>query len=112
MSTINVSCVDQVLNFTNMPVIASGDVNADKINFTFDSAWDSYTKTCVFYRQEGKYFYGLIDSSGNVTIPAVLLQEPGKITFGVSGYKDATVRTSNVLSYAIVEGAYTAVEKD
>ena len=112
MSTINVSCVDQVLNFTNMPVIASGDVNADKINFTFDSAWDGYSKICVFYRQEGKYFYGVIDGDGDVTVPAALLTTPGKITFGVSGYKDTTVRTSNVLSYAIVEGAYTAVETD
>lgn len=112
MSTINVSCVDQVLSFTNMPVIASGDVNADKINFTFDSAWDGYTKTCVFYRQKYDYFYGFIDNNGDVTVPSALLATPGKITFGVSGYKDTTVRTSNVLSYAIVEGAYTAVETD
>ena len=112
MSTINVSCVDQVLSFTNMPVIASGDVNADKINFTFDSAWDGYTKTCVFYRQKDDYFYGFIDNNGDVTVPSALLATPGKITFGVSGYKDTTVRTSNVLSYAIVEGAYTAVETD
>ena len=112
MSTINVSCVDQVLNFTNMPVIASGDVNADKINFTFDSAWNGYSKICVFYRQKDDYFYGIIDGDGNVTVPATLLAAPGKITFGVSGYKDTTVRTSNVLSYAIVEGAYTAVATD
>ena len=95
MSTIKVTCTDQVLSFTNMPVIASGDVNADKINFTFDSVWDGYTKTCVFYRQEGKHFYGLIDSSGNVTIPAALLQEPGKISFGVSGYKVSVICTSH-----------------
>ena len=112
MSTINVSCVDQVLNFTNMPVIASGDVNADKINFTFDSAWNGYSKICVFYRQKDDYFYGIIDGDGNVTVPATLLAAPGKTTFGVSGYKDTTVRTSNVLSYAIVEGAYTAVATD
>ena len=112
MSIIKVTCTDQVLSFTNMPGIASGDVNADKINFTFDSAWDGYTKTCVFYRQKDDYFYGFIDNNGDVTVPAALLATPGKITFGVSGYKDATVRTSNVLSYAIVEGAYTAVETD
>ena len=35
MSTINVTCADQVLTFTNMPVVASGDINADKIAFEY-----------------------------------------------------------------------------
>ena len=56
MSTINVQCSDQVLAFTNMPLISSGDENVDKIKFTFDSNWDGYAITCVFYQQRGEYY--------------------------------------------------------
>ena len=39
MSTIKVSCNDQVMSFDDMPVIASGGINEDQVQFSFDSAW-------------------------------------------------------------------------
>lgn len=113
MSTINVNCVDQVLSFTNMPVIASGDINADHIQFTFSDEWEGFnSKICVFYQQKGDYFYGLLDNNNEVIIPSSVMSKSGNVVFGVSAYKDGVTRTSNVLSYAIVEGAYTEVDPE
>lgn len=109
MSKIEVNVVDQVQTFVNMPVIASGDINADKIQFTFSEHWDGYEKTCVFISDDQKW-YGLIDSNNEVIIPSGTMQKAGYIHFGVSAIKDGITRTSNTLTYGIVEGAYTEVD--
>ena len=111
MSKIEVEVIDQIQNFTNMPVIASGDINADRIKFTFSEEWAGYSKICTFYQQKGEYYYGLVDSNNEVVIPNGVINKPGNIHFGVSGFKDEITRTSNVLTYAIVEGAYTEVDE-
>ena len=110
MSTINVQCTDQVLAITNSPVIASGGINENDIQFSFCSKWDGYAKICVFYRQTGNYYYSLIDSNDKCSIPAECCTSAGKIYFGVVGTKDNVTRTSEVLAYQIVEGAVTTID--
>lgn len=114
MSDILVKCVDQTLQITNAPLIASGGVMEDRIVFDFCSLWDGYTKKAVFYRDKDNiYQVALSGTDGNIAyIPAEVMKEKGKIYLGVygtmaaDGEANAFVRTSEVLSYEIVQGAY------
>ena len=113
MSKIEVQVIDQAMAFKNMPVIASGDVNADIIKFAFSSEWDGYTgKTCTFYQQKGAYFYALLNEDDEAVIPSGALKNPGIIYFGISAYNAGTTLTTNVLAYEILEGAYTEVDPE
>lgn len=114
MSDILVKCVDQTLTITNAPLIASGGVIEDRIIFDFCSLWDGYTKTAVFYRDKDN-IYPVKLTGRDLSlcyIPAEVMKEKGKIYLGVygtmaaDGEANAFVRTSEVISYEIVQGAY------
>jgi len=109
MSIIKASCVDQTLRLTNTPVIASGGVNEDFVEFSFCPLWDGYVKTAVFYNNRG-VFYAHLDRDDTCVVPCQALELPGNLFIAVFGYKDGVTRTSEVLQYQIVEGAITAVE--
>lgn len=108
MSIIKASCVDQTLRLTNTPVIASGGVNEDFVEFTFCPLWDGYVKTAVFYNNRG-VFYAHLDRDDTCVVPCQALENPGNLFIAVFGYRDGVTRTSEVLQYQIVEGAITAV---
>ena len=110
MSTISVNCNDHVLSFASTPIISSGDQNVDKIQFDFSSHWNDFAIVCVFYREKGKYFYMIVDDDGIVNIPNELLATDDIIYFGVTGFADNTRRTSTILSYKILDGAYMDVD--
>lgn len=105
MSIINVSCVDQVLTITNSPVIASGGVKEDYVQFTFCQLWDGYVKSAAFWNGDGIVYNEVIPGTNLVEIPYEVLREKGKMYFGVFGVKGDVTRTSNVLCYSIEEGA-------
>lgn len=108
MSIIKASCVDQTLRLTNTPVIASGGVGEDFVEFSFCPLWDGYVKTGVFYNNRG-VFYAHLDRDDSCVVPCQALELPGNLFIAVFGYKDGVTRTSEVLQYQIVEGAITAV---
>ena len=108
MSIIKASCVDQTLRLTNTPVIASGGVGEDFVEFSFCPLWDGYIKTGVFYNNRG-VFYAHLDRDDTCVVPCQALELPGNLFIAVFGYKDGVTRTSEVLQYQIVEGAITAV---
>lgn len=110
MSTISVKCVDQVLTITNSPVLASGGVNENFIQFDFCPLWAGYAKICVFYQQPGNYYYSLIDAADKCAIPAECCTSAGKLYFGVIGTKDGVTRTSELLVYRLVQGVMTEIE--
>lgn len=110
MSIIKASCVDQTLRLTNTPVIASGGVNEDFVEFSFCPLWDGYVKTAVFYNNRG-VFYAHLDRDDSCVVPFQALENPGNLFIAVFGYKDGVTRTSEVLQYQIVEGAITAVSE-
>ena len=93
-----------------MPVVASGDINADKIAFEFSSEWKDYAKICVFYVQKGSYHYAIINGSGEAVIPSEVMQRKTILRFGIIGFKNGIQRTSNVLAFRIHEGAYSTVD--
>lgn len=107
MSIIQVNCIDQVLTITNSPVIASGGVNEDFVQFSFDSNWDGFGKLAMFYRHgvETTVYESAIDSDGVCEIPHEVMSDTGKICFGVTGVNGTDVRTSEILVYDIEKGS-------
>lgn len=107
MSIIQVNCIDQVLTITNSPVIASGGVNEDFIQFSFDSNWDGFGKLAMFYRHgvETTVYESAIASDGLCEIPHEVMSESGKICFGVTGVNGSDIRTSEILTYDIEKGS-------
>ena len=107
MTQIHVNCTDQVLTVTSRPLIASGGVNEERVEFTFCSKWDGHTKTAVFYRREDEVYHVLLDDNDSCVIPPEVLASPGKLYIGVFGVRDQVKRTSSLLSYFVEEGAIT-----
>ena len=113
MSTIGIKCVDQVMTFTNMPVITAGDQNVDKVQFDFCPLWDGFVKVAVFFQQKSECSYALINADGSCNIPNSILQLSGKIFIAVTGTNTSNqARTSNILSYHVDEGIVDASLQD
>lgn len=108
MSIIKVNCVDQTLVFENTPVIASGGLEENFVQFSFCSQWDGFTKTAVFWRSESEVFHNLLDEENSCQVAPEVTASDGIIYFGVFGVDSAgRQRTSEVLTYRIVKGAIT-----
>ena len=97
MSIIKVACKDQIMEFVDMPLIASGGVNEDKVEFTFDASWSTYEKTAVFYRSP-KQVYHVSITANKCTVPAEVLEKEGYMYFGVFGIYGQTIQTWLVYS--------------
>lgn len=108
MSTIKVNCTDQVLAFENTPVIASGGMEENFVQFSFCSQWSGYTRAAVFWRNEAEPYQVLLDADDFCTIPWEVLTTEGLMYFGVFGVNpDNHRRTTEVLSYFVAKGAIT-----
>lgn len=107
MSTIQVRCVDQTLQIVNAPKIASGGVKEDSLEVEFCPLWDGFSKTAIFFNARDAVYYVVLDDHGQGLIPWEVMQNAGKMYFGIFGTKDGVTRTSEVLTYQIVEGAIT-----
>lgn len=113
MSTINIKCVDQVMTFTNMPIITAGDKNVDKIQFDFCPLWDGFVRVAVFFQQKTELSYALINADGSCNVPNSIMKLTGQIFIAVTGVNTSSqVRTSNILSYTIDEGIVDASLND
>lgn len=112
MSIIKVKCTDQVLTFENTPVIASGGLEEDFIQFSFCRQWDGYARTAVFWRNENDPYHVVLDEEDSGQVPPEVTADEGVIYFGVVGVDaDGRQRTSEVLTYRIVKGAITTGTK-
>lgn len=106
MSTIKVSCRDQMLTVTDAPKIASGGLYENKMSFEFCEKWDGFSKTGVFYNVPYKAFKNVIGEDGLCVIPPEVTAKKGNMYFGVVGVNaEGITRTSLVISYFIDEGA-------
>lgn len=110
-TAIHVRCDNQVLSYVEMPFIASGDVNEDKIEFEFCPMWEGFTKTAVFYRTESDVYHVLLEEDDACIIPHEVLADPGPLYFGVFGTREDRVRTSEIIQYTIKQGAITEATK-
>lgn len=108
MSIIKVNCTDQVLAFENTPVIASGGMEENFIQFSFCSQWNGFVRTAVFWRNEKEIYGQVLDASDSCEVPPEVTADEGVVYFGVYGVNlDHHQRTSNVLTYRIEKGAIT-----
>ena len=105
-TTITARCVDQTLTVTSIPKIASGGENEVRIDVTFDSRWNGFGKTAVFYR-DPKKVYHVVMVNDTCLIPREVLTEAGRVYFGVMGTSGATTRTTEVVALAVAQGAIT-----
>lgn len=103
---IKAKITDQTLEFTLKPMVASGGVNEDVIEFEFDELWDGFDTVAVFYRSKREVFHKKIIDN-RCTIPSEVLRAQGVFYVGVMGVKDNVTRTTNVLRYEIEHGAIT-----
>lgn len=112
MTVIKVKCVDQTLVFASTPLVASGGINEDFMQFTFCSKWDDLEKTAVFWRSEADVYHVLLDEENSVQVPPEVTADAGVIYFGVFGVNvEGKQRTSEVLTYTIEQGTITTGTK-
>lgn len=106
-TTITARVIDQTLQITNIPKLASGGENDVRVEVSFDSLWSGFGKTAIFYRKENQVYH-VVMVSDTCLIPREVLAEPGKLYFGILGTSGATVRTTEVVTFNVVQGAITA----
>lgn len=106
---IKASCQDQNLRLVDEPIIASGGVHENFIQFEFCEKWAGMTKTAVFYNDAKKItaYYEVVDSSNMCEVPCEVTEKKGTMYFGVFGVLGETTRTSEVVAYKINQGAIT-----
>ena len=105
---ITVKCMDQALQLTNAPRIASGGVNVVRAEFEFCPLWDDLAKTAVFYNDPKEVYHAVLADDACI-VPQEVLAAPGLMYMGVFGV-DAdgnVVRPSVTLVLTIEEGAIT-----
>lgn len=105
MAQIKLLLEKQLLTIQNMEIIASGDSNFDSCIFTFDSSWDGFTKTGVFYQDKSNVQYAVLGNDDTCMIPAAAMVRAGRMYIGVFGVKDTAVVTSTLATIDIKEGA-------
>lgn len=114
MSVIKAKCIDQVMYLESTPVITSGGLEENFVQFSFCSQWDGYTRTAVFWRVENgaDVYHVILDDADSCQVPPEVTADEGVLKFGIFGVNEAGVqRTSNVLTYRIAEGAITTDTK-
>lgn len=105
MAQIKILLEKQLLTVQNAEIIASGDSNFDSCAFTFDSAWDGFTKTAVFYQDKTNVQYAVLGNDDSCMIPAAAMARAGRMYVGVFGIRDTAVVTSTLAAVDIREGA-------
>lgn len=105
MAQIQILLEKQLLTILNAEIIASGDSNFDSCAFTFDSYWDGFTKTGVFYQDKANVQYAVLNNNDTCMIPAAAMARAGRMYLGVFGIKDTAVVTSTLAVIDIKEGA-------
>ena len=120
-TVIKLKTLDQRLIIAQRPVIASGDVKSVQLQVIFDSAWNGYAKSGVFYTMDedhdfsaasikngyGANVYEIPMANDVCKIPAEVLREEGTLFIGVRGVNasDGTIKTSTCVRYRIENGA-------
>lgn len=106
MPTIQVQCVEHDLMIINLPVLASGSVGVDAVEFSFCPTWDGFTKTAIFYLSNGTTKPVSLDDSGKCSIPPEILRSDEPFEFGAVGLKDGLTLTTERLKYTPKPGSY------
>lgn len=106
MTTIKVAVNDQDLTIVQKPIVASGDFGSVALHADFDSSWDGYSKTAVFYKSKDAVFHVMMDGNNECVIPWEVLQSAGMMYLGIFAIKDERRKTTKVVRYDIKPGAW------
>lgn len=107
MTKISLVATDQLLSVALQPKVASGDQNSVELHVDFDSEWDGYGKSAVFFTSDDDTVYEMVLTDGNCVIPHEVLANAGVLYIGVRGVNsdNNAVKTSSLVKYKIAEGA-------
>lgn len=103
---VKLRCIDQTLTPISLPKLASGGRKSVRVEFTFDSLWDGFGKTAIFYRNKNSVHHEVLTDDA-CKAPWHMIFDPGVVYVGVYGSSGGTVRTSEVLALTIEQGAIT-----
>lgn len=106
MSVIKIKVDDQQIALINMPVIASGGVEENQVEFEFSSDWLGFACVACFYRDD-KAYTSFVSAEGIAKVPYEVTATDGKMWFGIMGIKDGVTKTSELVFYKILQGAIT-----
>jgi len=105
MSVIEMKCIDQVLTFTNTPIVSAGNQNVDKVHFDFCPKWNGFIKMAFFFQQKDEMSYSLVNADNTCAIPNSIMKMSGRIYIAVTGVNtDKQIRTSTIQAYNIEDG--------
>ena len=91
-TTIKIKCIDQTLTYEGTPVVASGGVNEDYVEFTFCSLWYGFSKVVVFYQNKGEIYYSLVSADNKAVVPKEVTATKG--TMIAEGRKSYPLKTT------------------
>ena len=97
--------VDQTLQLTNLPPLASGGVDSIQIKFEFCPLWDGYGKSAVFHR-EGETPIPIPIVEGMALVPHEVMPDAGHFFLGVMGAAE-NIRTTEVVRVEYKQGTIT-----
>ena len=109
MTTIYARLTDQVLTATVMPKVACNNINTVRLYVEFDSAWDNFSKSAVFYTSYDPTRYEVIINSNIAIVPAEVLTQDGKLYISIKGVRGMYQKTSTLLAYKILAGTPSMV---
>lgn len=107
MTIIQVKTADQVLSAVLVPKLAPHNQNSVKLTVDFDSAWDGYGKSAVFYTKSNPTPYEkVLDAADGCMVPPEVLAEPGYMFITIKGVKTSnnSVKASARLKLKVSEG--------
>lgn len=106
MTTIHAILQDQNLTAIESPTIASGDRKTVQITVDFDSNWDGFIKSAVFFTSLDNKVYEVIMSGNTCTVPMEVLADKCYLFIGIRGNDSSgAVKTSTLIRYKIQEGS-------
>ena len=107
MTIIQVKTADQVLSAVLIPKLAPHNRKSVKLTVDFDSTWNGYGKSAIFFRKDNPTPYEkVLDANNACFVPAEVL-EPGYMFATIKGVKtsDNSVKASTRLKLKVSDGA-------
>lgn len=113
MADIKFTLENQLLTKQNEVILSSGDSGTDTCFFTFDSNWDDFIKTAVFYQHKTAPQYAILDADNTCKIPALAMNRAGTMHVGVFGVRAGKVMlTSTVERVEVRQGAASSTDME
>ena len=115
MTTLYARAQDQVLTATLLPKLACNNRKSVKLHVDFDSVWNGYAKSALFYTDNDPTVYSeVLSSSGECTIPHEVLAEQGRLFITIQGINSSAgaLKSTTHISYKILPGTPSLVVSD